>query len=498
MLKRGFKKLIKLVELLHNVKTLEVSGNSSNVEIDSLTLNSRDVKPNSLFAAIKGFKTDGHNFILDAISKKASAVLLEVSNDEIDSLLIKNNCIKITVENSRRTFAQLSCNFYDNPSKKLNVIGITGTKGKTTTAFCTKYLLESADQKTGLIGTIKNLTGDKELPSKLTTPEANEVNYLLNEMVSTGCSSIVTEVSSHSLYLDRVYGIDFDTAIFTNITSDHLDFHETFANYFEAKKILFDSMKESGNVIYNIDDENGLKIVSDTKAKKHSYGFSNKANYRISELDYDLSGTRFTLSLEGKSFAVSTKLIGKFTAYNITASIIAACLSGVELQDAIKAAETIPQIPGRFQVINKDSKNVIIDYSHTADSLKQALESIIHLNKNNQPIYTVFGCGGDRDRTKRPIMGKIATELSDKVIITSDNPRTENPLAIIEDIKEGLSTDNFTVIESREAAIKEAIENSEENAIILIAGKGHEEYQEIHGVRNHFSDKETTERYLKL
>lgn len=489
---------MQIKELLHNVDVIEVTGNLENREINSITLNSRDVKNNSLFAAIKGFKTDGHKFISDAVNKGASAVILEETTTEIDELLKQNNCVKIKTANSRKAFAQAACRFFDNPSQKLNLIGITGTKGKTTTAFCTKYLLEANNQKSGLIGTIKNLTGDKELPSKLTTPEADEVNYLLNEMVKTGCSSAVSEVSSHSLYLDRVYGIDFDTAVFTNITSDHLDFHETFENYFEAKKILFDSMKESGYVIFNIDDANGEKITADTKAKKLSYGFNSEADFRIENLNYDINGTRFDLIFKGKSYSVSTKLIGKFTAYNVTVALASAFVSGVELRKAVSDSENIPQIPGRFQVINHNNKNVIIDYSHTADSLKQALESIIHLNKNKQPIYTVFGCGGDRDKTKRPIMGSIAADLSDKVIVTSDNPRTEDPFDIIEDIKKGISKNNYKVIESREDAIKDAVLNSEENAIILIAGKGHEEYQEINGIRNHFSDKETAERYLEL
>jgi UDP-N-acetylmuramoyl-L-alanyl-D-glutamate--2,6-diaminopimelate ligase len=489
---------MQIKELLHNVDVIEVTENLEDREINSITLNSREVKNNSLFAAIKGFKTDGHKYISDAVNKGASAVILEESSTEIDELLKQKNCVKIKTANSRKSFAQVACRFFDNPSQKLNLIGITGTKGKTTTAFCTKYLLEVNNKKSGLIGTIKNLTGEIELPSKLTTPEADEVNYLLSEMVKTGCSAAVSEVSSHSLYLDRVYGIDFDTAVFTNITSDHLDFHETFENYFETKKILFDSMKESGYVIYNIDDANGDRITAETKAKKLSYGFSLKADFRIENLNYDINGTRFDLIFKGKNYSVSTKLIGKFTAYNVTAALASAFVSGVDIEKAVLDSENIPQIPGRFQVINHNNKNVIIDYSHTADSLKQALESIIHLNKNNQPIYTVFGCGGDRDKTKRPIMGSIASELSDKVIVTSDNPRTENPFDIIEDIIKGISKNNYKVIESREEAIKEAVLNSEKNAIILIAGKGHEEYQEINGIRNHFSDKETAERYLEL
>lgn len=489
---------MKLRDLLNTVKTVEVTGEIGDKEISSITLNSREANSNSLFAAIKGFKTDGHKFINSAIDNNTSAVLLEESTNELDKLFFENNCVKIKVENSRRAFAEVSCGFYNYPSEKLNMIGVTGTKGKTTSAFCIKYILESNNQKTGLIGTIKNLTGEKELPSKLTTPEANEVNYLLSEMLKSGCSSVVSEVSSHSLYLDRVYGLDIDIAVFTNITSDHLDFHELFENYFNAKKILFDSMKPIGKVIYNIDDENGIKIVADTKAEKFSYGFNDSSDFKISNLEYDITGTRFSLLHQSKEYSVSTDLIGKFTAYNVTASIIAAHLSGVDLEKAVNDAKNIPQIPGRFEVIKHKNKNVIIDYSHTADSLKQALESIIHLNKNHQKVYTVFGCGGDRDKTKRPIMGKIATELSDKVIITSDNPRTENPLDIINDIKKGIAKNNYEVNESREEAIKKAIIDSEESAIILIAGKGHEEYQEINGIRNHFSDKETAERYLRL
>jgi UDP-N-acetylmuramoyl-L-alanyl-D-glutamate--2,6-diaminopimelate ligase len=340
------------------------------------------------------------------------------------------------------------------------------------------------------------MIGNKEVPTKLTTPEAHVINYLLSEMINEKCSDCVMEVSSHSLELSRVNALDFNVGVFTNITSDHLDFHENFENYLSAKKILFNNLKRSASILYNKDDKNAASILDGSVANKYSYSRNANSDFWIDNVNYGLDGTNFNLILEKKTYEVETNLIGLFNAYNATAAIGASILSGVSVEEAIYGIYSTPQVPGRFEVISSSQKKVIIDYSHTSDSLEQALKAVKHIVGNERKIYTVFGCGGDRDKTKRPIMGGIAEIYSDFVFVTSDNPRTEDPLEIINDIKNGLSKDNHKIIVEREEAIKSAIESSNENAVILIAGKGHETYQEINGVRNYFSDKEVAEKYL--
>jgi UDP-N-acetylmuramoyl-L-alanyl-D-glutamate--2,6-diaminopimelate ligase len=316
------------------------------------------------------------------------------------------------------------------------------------------------------------------------------------EMINQNCSHAVMEVSSHSLILKRVYGLDFTSGIFTNITSDHLDFHKTFEDYLSAKKILFDSLSANSFALVNADDKSAGEIVKDCKAKIVTYGISENSDYKIKNISYDLSGTNFTLTHEGYEYNIQTTLIGTFNAYNVTAAFAAAHNLGIDKKTVVESIKSAPQVPGRFEVIGTGLKKVIVDYSHTADSLGKALQATREIVQDDYQVITVFGCGGDRDKTKRPEMGKIASVLSDKVIITSDNPRTENPYTIIDEIKNGISKQNYLVIENREEAIKEAILNSNENTVILIAGKGHENYQEINGVRNHFSDQEITRKYL--
>jgi UDP-N-acetylmuramoyl-L-alanyl-D-glutamate--2,6-diaminopimelate ligase len=378
----------------------------------------------------------------------------------------------------------------------LKLIGITGTNGKTTTSFFIKSILEEAGYKTGLAGTIANYIGHQQIKSSLTTPESDDLNELLLNMVNEGCSHAVMEVSSHSLILNRVYGLKFSTALFTNITSDHLDFHQNFENYLRAKKKLFESLDESSFAVYNIDDPHYSEMLKDCRAKLISYGTNPNSDFVIKDVYYDLNGTRFKIIYSGKEFYLSTSLIGEFNAYNAGAAVSVAVLNGIDFDIAIKGIQNLEQVPGRFEVVGSGKKKAIIDYSHTADSLEKALLTLKKISKGQNPIYTVFGCGGNRDKTKRPVMGRIATELSKLTIITSDNPRFEEPYQIIEDIKSGISKNNFEVIENREEAIRRAIEISEDDAIILIAGKGHESYQEIQGVRNHFSDREIAEKYL--
>lgn len=487
---------MELTQLLNSVHVIQVIGEVQRRDISSIEYDSRKIKNNSVFVAIKGFKTDGHKFIMDAINNGAVAVVVEDDKHVPDELILRSQIAKILVQNSRKALAELSKGLFNDPSSKLKLIGVTGTNGKTTTTYILKHILQQAKYKTGLIGTIANYIGERKIDSKLTTPEANDLNLFFNDMIEQKCSHAVMEVSSHSLVLNRVYGLDFSVAIFTNITSDHLDFHNTFEEYFRAKKIMFDYLSANSFAIINADDSNSNNIVKDSKAKIVSYGISQNSEYQIKNISYDLNGTQFTITHNRLDYNIQTSLIGTFNAYNAAAAFAAAKCLGVDENEIVKSIKTAPQVPGRFEVIGKGRKKVIVDYSHTADSLEKALQAIREIVKNNNQVVSVFGCGGDRDKTKRPVMGKIASELSDKVFITSDNPRTENPFAIIDDIKKGISGNNFVVIENREEAIKQAIKTSSDDAVVLIAGKGHENYQEINGARNHFSDQEIAGKYL--
>lgn len=485
-----------LAHLLNKIKTVQVVGRAESKEILELTIDSRNTKRGSIYFAIEGFKVDGHKFIEEVISKGADAVVLSKDGLIPDQLFVHSGCVKILVEDSRKSLAEFSKQFYNDPSSRINLFAITGTKGKTTTAFYLKNILETAGFKSGLIGTIANYIGNKEVNASLTTPQSHEINALLNEMLSAGCKSCVMEVSSHALRLDRVTGLKFKSAVFTNITSDHMDYHKTFEHYFESKKILFDSLDSDSYAITNHDDENGKLIIKNSKAKKIAYGESDKCDFKISNIKFDLEGTNFQLSHKSKTYDIHTKLVGHFNAHNSAAAFACAVSSGISPETAIKGIANTPQVPGRFEVISAKDKKVIVDYSHTADSLKQVLNAIHHIVGLTRPIYTVFGCGGDRDRTKRSIMGEIASSKSNRVYVTSDNPRTEDPFQIIDEVLKGIRQNNYRVIEDREEAIRASIYETEDNALILIAGKGHESYQEINGVRKHFSDIETAKKYL--
>jgi UDP-N-acetylmuramoyl-L-alanyl-D-glutamate--2,6-diaminopimelate ligase len=481
---------MEMTQLLNSVHVIQVIGEVQRKDVADIVCDSRKVQKNSVFVAIKGYKIDGHKFLQDAINKGAVAVVVEDQNSIPDELVSHSQVAKIVVKDSRKALAELSKGFYYNPTSSLKLIGITGTNGKTTSTFILKNILQSTGSKTGLIGTIKNYIGEVIIDSKLTTPESNDLNKMFYDMIQAGCSHTVMEVSSHSLVLNRVYGLNFSAAIFSNITSDHLDFHKTFDDYLKAKKILFDELSPNSVAVINSDDSHSKEIIKDCKAKIITYGVADNSDYQIKNIVYDLNGTDFTITHNKFKYEVHTTLIGTFNAYNVTSAFAAAHSLGIDAEKIVDAIKSSPQVPGRFEVLGNGSKKVIVDYSHTADSLEKALQAIKEIVKDKNQIVTVFGCGGDRDKTKRPVMGKIASELSDKVFITSDNPRTEKPFDIIEDIKKGLTKNNFIVEENREIAIEKAIKNSDDNAVILIAGKGHENYQEINGVRNHFSDKE--------
>jgi len=487
-----------LSELINKITAIQVVGNLPAREVSGVEYDSRKVVDGSIFVAVQGFKTDGHLFIQDALNKKAVAIVVEKSESIPDSLVSHFKAVKIVVNDSRQALAELSNAFYDEPSKKLRLIGITGTNGKTTTSYFLKNIYETSGYKVGLMGTISNYIGNEIIDSKLTTPESNDLNRMLNQMLIAGCDFAVMEVSSHSLALKRVHRLHFAFAVFTNITPEHLDFHHNFENYVKAKKILFDELPLSASAIYNNDELHSVDVIRDCRGLKYAFGTKNDSQFRIYNIKCDLTGTSFTINYENKDYSLRTSLVGDFNAYNAAGAFATSKLSGLKDELIAEGILTTPQVPGRFEILSNGTRKVVIDYSHTPDSLEKTLMVIRNITENKNPVYTVFGCGGNRDKLKRPVMGKIATELSDKVIVTSDNPRNENPSMIIEEIRSGITKDNYQIIEDREIAIEEAIRKSAKNSVILIAGKGHEDYQEIGGVRHHFSDKEVAKKVLGI
>jgi UDP-N-acetylmuramoyl-L-alanyl-D-glutamate--2,6-diaminopimelate ligase len=489
---------MRLHQLINSLQTIQVTGKVSDSEITAIEYDSRKVIKGSIFVAIKGFKQDGHAYILDAIDKGVLAIILE-NNEVIPEVIFDHSGVaKILVNDSREALAIASNLYYDEPSKKINLIGITGTNGKTTTAFFLKSIFEEVGKKVGLIGTIANYIGTERIDSKLTTPESNDLNKLFLKMHNAGCQNAVMEVSSHALALKRVFDISFKGAIFTNITPEHLDFHKDFESYLKAKKILFDSLSDDSIAIYNSDDIHSADVIRDCKSKKYGFGINSNSDFRMENINYGLQGTTVDVFYNNNIYNISTSLVGEFNAYNACAAFAMAILSGVEVETALSGIRKAPQVPGRFEIFGNGKRKVIIDYSHTPDSLEKALMVIRKLSGDNKKIVTVFGCGGNRDSHKRPIMGKIATTLSDDVIITSDNPRDEEPNFIIEQIRTGIDKNNYRVIENREEAIHDAIDKAGTNYVLLIAGKGHEDYQEIKGIRTHFSDREVAEKYFKI
>lgn len=481
---------MELTKLINSVRALSVSGEVERKDISSITCDSRKVKNGCMFVAIKGFASDGHKYILEAISKGAIAVIMEDENALPREMFIHANVTKIVVRDARVALATVSHFFYKEPTKKLHLIGITGTNGKTTTAWLIKFLLEKLGNKSGLLGTIANIIGDQYKEAQLTTPESVELNEFFHDMVEAACTHAVMEVSSHALALHRVASLQFRSAIFSNLTQDHLDFHGNFEEYFAAKKMLFDGLSSDAVAIVNTDDSYGQRITADSAAALWSYGTSEDAMFRITDISFDLSGTRFTLVHNGCAYPVATNLVGRFNAYNLTAAIAAVIAEGYTITEILPFVHALPQVPGRFEIVSAGNKTAIIDYSHTPDSLEKTLENIRDIVKGTRPIFTVFGCGGNRDAAKRPLMGAIAARLSNMVYVTSDNPRKEEPSAIISEIVNGIHSDNYTVVELREEAIKAAIQQSPDDAVILIAGKGHEDYQIIGTEKKHFSDKE--------
>lgn len=471
-----------LKDILYKVGIEAVKG-ATDVVIQKIEFDSRKIELNDVFVAIRGAVSDGHDFIEKALSLGASVVICE----EFPKVIV-NGVTYIKVTNSNEALAFMASNYYENPSSKIKLVGVTGTNGKTTIASLLYQLFKKAGYKVGLLSTVKILVDETEYKATHTTPDSLTINYYLNEMVATGCEFCFMEVSSHGIHQKRTEGLQFQGGIFTNLSHDHLDYHKTFAEYRDVKKKFFDDLPKTAFAISNIDDKNGEIMFQNTKAKKITYALKSYADYKAQILENQFTG----LLMKINNNEVWTKLIGSFNAYNLLAIYAAAVELGIEEQETLRLLSDLESVSGRFQYIVSSSKiTAIVDYAHTPDALENVLKTIEDIRTKNEQLITVVGCGGDRDKTKRPIMAQIASELSTKAIFTSDNPRTEDPAVILEEMEKGVEPQNYKKtlsILDRKQAIKTACQLAEANDIILIAGKGHETYQEINGVRHDFDD----------
>jgi UDP-N-acetylmuramoyl-L-alanyl-D-glutamate--2,6-diaminopimelate ligase len=454
-----------------------------------------------LFVAIKGQTTDGHKYISNAVVRGAKVVVVENDAAMPDSFFMHTGVVKVVVPDSRKALALIAANYFDHPSRKLRLIGVTGTNGKTSTTYLLKAMLEATGEKVGLIGTIEYRIGNEVMPATHTTPESLELNGLLSTMVQKGCTAAAMEVSSHALALRRVHGIHFRAGVFTNLTQDHLDFHQTFDNYFAAKKILFDELSADATAITNADDARGRAIVADTKARVLTYGMAQPAEVTATNVSVQLSGTSFTVTYRGQTHDIHLPLIGRFNVQNALAAYTAGVALGLEPSAIAEGLARVRSVPGRFEHIPSPKGWIaVVDYAHTPDALENCLRTIHDIMPAGQRgrIITVFGCGGNRDTTKRPIMGRIATELSDITVITSDNPRREDPAAIIREIQAGCVPGRTVYTEpDRRKAIAFALELARSGDVVLIAGKGHETYQLIGERQIHFDDREEVISFIR-
>ncbi len=500
-----------LSELLNSVAVIKIFQTqfgkmavTHDAVINKVEYDSRRVSRSDMFIALRGKNYDGHKFIQDAIANGAKAVVLEDDTILPDSFFMHTGVVKIVVENSRKALALISANYCKHPTDKLKIIGVTGTNGKTTTTNIIKSLFEAEqNNKIGLIGTIENKIGDEVIHSQLTTPESLELQKLFLKMAEAGCDRVAMEVSSHALHQNRVYGINFAAGVFTNLTQDHLDYHGSMDEYFKAKKLLFDNLNENAFAITNLDDEYGLIIVESSRAKRITYGTDQRADVSAENIELFPASTTFTVNYQGNKFDIETPLVGKFNIYNLLAAISTALVFDIKISSIQGSLATLQSVRGRFEnIVSPKGWRVIIDYAHTPDALMKCLLAIRDLMSKQKvsggKIIIVFGAGGDRDKIKRPIMGKIASELSDVVILTSDNPRSEDPYKIIADIAEGVKHNSGHIQEvDRRNAINKATQLANDGDVILIAGKGHEDYQIIGNQKNHFSDREVVEQIIR-
>ena len=481
-----------LKDILYKVSVNTIYGDT-NLEISQIDFDSRAVKEGSLFVAQRGVSVDGHSFIDKAIRLGATSVICEVLPEQK-----QENITFIQVDDSNTSLAIIASNFYDNPSSKLKLIGVTGTNGKTTIASLLYQLHKKAGFKVGLLSTVQILVDTIAYESTHTTPDSVSINNYLNQMVVQGVTHCFMEVSSHGIHQKRTAGLDFSGGIFTNLSHDHLDYHNSFASYRDVKKIFFDALPKTAFALTNLDDKNGTIMLQNTKAKKRTYALKTLADYKAKIIEKSFSGT--LLSINGVE--VWTKLIGNFNAYNLAAIIGTAYELGMDKLEALTIVSQLESVSGRFEHFITDTGVIaIVDYAHTPDALKNVLETINDIRTDNEKLITVVGCGGNRDKTKRPKMAHIASQLSTQSIFTSDNPRTENPETILEEMEVGVSEENLiktiTILDRRQA-IKTACKFSEAGDILLIAGKGHENYQEINGEQFYFDDLVEVKKYFNL
>ncbi len=477
-----------LSKLLSGIKIID-SNAKPQTDIGGISYDSRKTRPGDIFVAISGFETDGHNYIDAALRNGASVILCERKPE--------CECSFVITDNSRNALAIASKNYFDNPAGKMTVIGLTGTNGKTTTSYLLKHIIEKCTgAKTGLVGTINNLIGSEVIPTEHTTPESFELQKLLTEMNDAGCSYVIMEVSSHSLKLDRVAGIHFDVAEFTNLTQDHLDFHITMDDYAASKKKLFSSCSTA---CINLDDEWSSYFLSDLSCMVNTYSIQDSsADFYADDIICTDKGASFTVYHKNEHNNVHIPIPGLFSVHNALGALAVCCSAGLDFNACCDALCSAKGVKGRLEIVDTaDDYTVIIDYAHTPDALKNVLNTLKPLTKGR--LITLFGCGGDRDRMKRSIMGSVAAELSDLCIVTSDNPRTEDPLEIIHDIMPGVYAYNtpYMVISDRIEAIHWAIDNAASGDVILLAGKGHEDYQIIGHVKHHMDEREIVASYLK-
>lgn len=479
---------MKLKELLHAIPVLQVVG-PLEVEVDAIAFDSRQVQQGTLFVAVRGVHTDGHLFVGKAVEGKAVAVVVEELPEHTDDAVTY-----VQVSDSAYALGVLAANFYGNPSQELKLVGVTGTNGKTTVATLLYNLFRQLGYHVGLLSTVENRIGEKVVPATHTTPDPVALNKLMRQMVDDGCDYCFMEVSSHAIVQQRIVGLKFAGGIFTNITHDHLDFHKTFENYIKAKKKFFDDLDRYAFALTNVDDRNGNVMLQNTVAHRKTYGLHNMADFKAKVLESHFDG----MLLQIDSHDLWVKLVGGFNAYNLLAVYSAAILLEQETSKVLVALSEISGAEGRFETVRSKNGVVgIVDYAHTPDAVENVLETIKNLRHEGQQIITVLGCGGDRDKTKRPEMANVALKYSDKLIITSDNPRTEDPLQIIKDMEAGVPVEKkkntFSIADRREA-IRAACHLASPGDIVLVAGKGHEKYQEINGVRHHFDDREELEK----
>ena len=479
-----------LKDILYKAGCVKALG-PTDVKINAVCFDSRNVQKNDLFVAVKGTKSDGHKFIDETIVKGAIAIVCEKLPETI-----REGVSYIVVENSDYALGVMASNYFDNPSSKLQLIGVTGTNGKTTIVTLLHKLFSELGYDCGLLSTIRNLIKDLEIPATHTTPDSIELNRLLKLMVDEGCKYCFMEVSSHAVVQNRIAGLDFAGGIFTNITHDHLDYHKTFEEYLKAKKRFFDMLRADAFALSNIDDKNGTVMFQNTKAKKYSYSLQRLADFKCRIIENQFSGLE--LNIDGTD--VWCKLVGKFNAYNLLAIYAIAIILGIEKLEVLRILSKLDSAEGRFEYITSENGIIgIVDYAHTPDALNNVIAAINAIRSHNEKLITVIGCGGDRDVTKRPEMAKIACSGSEKVILTSDNPRSEKPVKILEDMQAGVETQHakkVLTIENRKEAIKTACSIAVSGDVILIAGKGHEKYQEIKGVKYPFDDKEILKEFL--